>query len=254
MPGPVQSVERAAAILKLLAASSAPLALVEVANSLDLAKGTAHGLLRTLVEVGFVEQDRTSGRYALGATLLQLGTDYLDVNELRSRALNWADPLASRTGEAVRVGVLHGAEVLVVHHVFRPDDTAQTVEAGALLPAHATALGKVLLAHDPAAVARLGAPLASFTHRTLTDSRALAASLAEVRRRDWAVSVEELEVGRAAIAAPIRGRGGLVVGAVGISGDCDRLAPRGTPPAGLLSLVADTARAISHELGARAHG
>ena len=94
-------------------------------TSLGLAQGTTHGILRTLQRVGFVEQDKESGKYQLGATLLHLGTSYLDVNELRSRAINWADALAARSGEAVRIGTPLERQVLVVHHVFRPDDTLQ---------------------------------------------------------------------------------------------------------------------------------
>ena len=82
----------------------------------------------------------------LGAALLHLGTSYLDINELRSRSLNWADALAARSGEAVRIGVPLEGKVLIVHHVFRPDDTFQTLDVGSLLPLHASALGKVLLA------------------------------------------------------------------------------------------------------------
>src|SRR5882724_6578870 len=148
MPGPVQSIERAAAILRLLARGSGRLGVGEIATSLGLAKGTTHGILRTLQGVGFVEQDKGSGKYQLGATLLHLGTSYLDVNDLRSRAINWADALASRSGEAVRIGAPLDGSVLVVHHVFRPDDTLQTLDVGSLLPLHATAMGKILLGYD----------------------------------------------------------------------------------------------------------
>ena len=98
MPGAVQSVERAAAILRLLAAEEESLALGQVASALALAKPTVHGLIRTLVDVGFVEQDRLSGRYAVAADLFRLGAARLDVNELRSRAMNWTDSLAAHTG------------------------------------------------------------------------------------------------------------------------------------------------------------
>ncbi|MGV9574815.1 helix-turn-helix domain-containing protein, partial [Streptomyces nigra] len=74
MAGPVQSIERAAAILRLLAGGSRRLGLGEVASSLGLAKGTAHGILRTLQHVDFVEQDPATGKYQLGAALLHLGT------------------------------------------------------------------------------------------------------------------------------------------------------------------------------------
>ena len=143
----IQSIERAAAILRALGSGSRRLGVSELSDRLGLAKGTVHGLLQTLQEEGFVEQDAESGKYQLGAALLQLGNIYLDVNELRGRSLAWADNLAIRTGEAVRVGTLHGDGVLIIHHVFRPDNTLQILEVGAQLPLHATALGKALLAH-----------------------------------------------------------------------------------------------------------
>src|SRR5215472_12900909 len=192
MPGPVQSIERAAAILRLLARGSGRLGVGEIAASLGLAKGTTHGILRTLQGVGFVEQDKSSGKYQLGATLLHLGTSYLDVNELRSRAINWADALASRSGEAVRIGTPLDGKVLVVHHVFRPDDTLQALDVGSLLPLHATALGKVLLAYDADVADSLlhQSDFAPFTRRTLTTSAALGKAIAEVREQGWAAEVE----------------------------------------------------------------
>ena len=142
-------VERARRCLNLLASGSRRLGVVELSKFLDLPKGTVHGILATLQHIGFVEQDRVTGKYQLGGSLLHLGNSYLDVNELRTRAINWADSLASRSREAVQIGTQHDGRVLVVHHVFRPDDSVQTMQVGALLPAHATALGKVLLANDP---------------------------------------------------------------------------------------------------------
>jgi DNA-binding IclR family transcriptional regulator len=59
----------------------------------------------------------------VGAALLHLGSSYLDGNELRTRALNWSDWLAARSNESVRLGTMHDGQVLVVHHVFRPDDS-----------------------------------------------------------------------------------------------------------------------------------
>jgi DNA-binding IclR family transcriptional regulator len=252
VPGPVQSIERAAAILRLLARSSGRLGVGEISTSLGLARGTAHGLLRTLQRVGFVEQDDATGKYRLGAALLHLGTSYLDVNELRSRAINWADALAARSGEAVRIGTVLDGQVLVVHHVFRPDDTLQTLDVGALLPLHATALGKVLLAYEAGAAAALGeGPLEAFTRRTVTAPKALARGLSQVREVGWAAETEETTIGEAGIAAPIRGHGGLVVGAIGISGAVERVCDSGgRPKPDLVAFVRDAARAVSRDLGA----
>jgi len=248
----VQSIERAAAILGLLAGGTRQLGLADIAGSLGLAKGTAHGILRTLEHVGFVEQDEASRKYQLGATLLHLSRSHLDVNELRSHAINWADPLAARTGEAVRLGTLSEGRVLVVHHVFRPDDTVQTLDVGSFLPAHATALGKVLLAYDAGAAALLArAGLEPYTRRTITQRHTLTAALGLVREQGWAADVEECEMGQAGVAAPIRGPGGLVVGAIGISGAVERVCDsRRTPLAPLVTYVREAARAVSKDLGA----
>jgi DNA-binding IclR family transcriptional regulator len=252
MPGPVQSIERAAAILRLLARGSGRLGVGEIAASLGLAKGTTHGILRTLQGVGFVEQDKSSGKYQLGATLLHLGTSYLDVNELRSRAINWADALAARSGEAVWIGTLLDGKVLIVHHVFRPDDSLQSLDVGALLPLHASALGKILLAFDTQAAACLSeTELEPLTRRTLVSPAALRRELAKVREHGFAAEVEESTLGQASIAAPIRGYGGLVVGAISITGAPDRLCPSaGRPDPALVDFVQNAAQMISRDLGA----
>ncbi|GLX99770.1 MULTISPECIES: IclR family transcriptional regulator [Actinoplanes] len=249
MPGTVQSIERAAAILRTLAGGPGRLGLSEIARSLDLAKGTTHGILRTLQRVGFVEQDRVSGHYQLGGALLHLGTSYLDINELRSRSINWADPLAARSGEAVRIGTVLEGRVLVVHHVFRPDDTFQTLDVGSLLPLHATALGKVLLAYR--AGGATAAQLDAYTRKTVISKRELSTALDQVREAGWGADVEELTLGQAAVAAPIRGYGGLVVGAIGVSGPVERICDsRYRPRQHLVTCVRDAARAVSRDLGA----
>ena len=249
MPGNIQSVERAAALLRLLAAGSRRLGIAELAGALGLAKGTVHGILRTLHDVGFVEQDEETGKYQLGAALLHLGSSYLDVNELRTRALNWSDALAARSHEAVYIGTVHDGSVLVVHHVFRPDDSMQALEVGALLPVHATALGKVLMAFDPVMAGELDAPHERFTEHTLTDPEALSAELEEVRGRGWAADVEEHGKGLVSVGAPIYGRQEVVVGAISISGAVERLCSEGEVRMDLVSYVRDAARSITRDLG-----
>lgn len=251
MPGRIQSIERAAAILRLLSDPTRQHGLGELAGELELSKSTVHGILRTLQHVGFVEQDPGTGKYRLGATLLHMGSSYLDGNELRNRALNWADALASRSDESVRIGTLHDGRVLVVHHVFRPDDTRQALEVGMLMPAHATALGKVLLAsRDYLYDEVVGAGLARFTAATMTDAAALRAELRDVRERGWAADVEELVDGVVSIAAPIQDVQGVVVGAVGITGPVERLCDDGAASSRHVSYVREAARSISRELGA----
>lgn len=247
----IQSIERAAAILRLLSGRSRQVGVVALANELGLPKGTVHGLLRTLQLVGYVEQDPATGKYQLGAALLHMGSLYLDGNELRSRALNWSDSLAAHTDEAVRIGMLHDHQVLIVHHVFRPDDSFQTLDVGSMLPAHATALGKVLLAHNPFAlreVVSLG--LQSFTDATLCDPERLKRELERVAEHDWAADIGELQSGQMSIAAPITDHTERTVGAIGIFGPTGRLLAAHQPRGELVAHVRDAARAVSRELGA----
>lgn len=254
MPGRIQSIERAAAILRLMAGGARGLSLAEISGSVDLPKGTVLGILRTLQHVGFVEQDEASGRYRLGGGVLRLGSRYLDGNELRTRALNWADSLAARSGESVRIGTPHDEQVLVVHHVFRPDDSRQTLEVGTLLPLHASALGKSLLAFDPFTFPETPEDpppgLTGYTERTITSFDALMAELDRVRSQGWAAELEELVEGEVAIAAPIRDRRGTTVGAIGLSGAVERLCGDQGLRMDQVSYVRDAARSISRELGA----
>jgi DNA-binding IclR family transcriptional regulator len=196
-----------------------------------------------------VEQDRDSDSYQLAAGLLHLGTSYLDHNELRARSLVHAERLAAAAGEAVRVGVLHGPSVVVVHHVFRPDAAFQVLEVGAQLPAHASALGKAMLAWAEAdVVAELTAePLPRLTNRTLTAS-GLRAELEAVREAGFARERDEAVIGEASLAAPIFDHAGNAVGAIGVVGDTPRLLPRG-PAKTAVAAVTEAARAISRELG-----
>ncbi|MFF4602270.1 IclR family transcriptional regulator [Streptomyces sp. NPDC001339] len=247
----IQSLERAAAMLRLLAGGERQLGLSDISSALGLAKGTAHGILRTLQQEGFVEQDDLSGRYQLGAELLRLGNSYLDVNDLRARALVWTDDLARASGEAAYLGVLHQRGVLVVHHVFRPDDSRQVLEVGAMQPLHSTALGKVLCAYDPVAHSEAAeTERTAFTPRTVTGPEDFEGLLDLARARGWAADVEETWEGVASVAAPIHDRRRMPVGAVGVTGAVERVCKEGELRPEIVAAVRDCARAVSRDLGA----
>jgi DNA-binding IclR family transcriptional regulator len=249
--GTIQSVERAAKILKALGTGSSRLGVTELAERIGLAKGTCYGLLRTLEQQELVEQDPETGKYRLGPATLQLGNAFLDNHELRGRSLLWADSLASRVGESVRVGVLNGSTVLIVHHVFRPDNSVQILEVGASIPWHACALGKAIVAYldPPAADALLAGPLTALTGRTITDRDAVASALQGVVDAGVALEDQEAVVGEAEIAATVFDHLGRPAGAIGVAGPVERLMPDG-PPIGLVSAVKETARGLSRDMGA----
>jgi DNA-binding IclR family transcriptional regulator len=247
----IQSVQRAAQILVVLGSGTPRLGVTEIADRLGLAKPTVHGLLRTLEAHELVAQDQDTGKYCLGPGVLQLGNAYLDGSDLRARSLRWAEGLAQQANEAVWVATLSGSRVIVLHHVFRPDNTVQILEVGAAIPWHACALGHAIVSSLPASqrAQALGADLAPLTGQTKTTRNALTRALNQVRTAGYAIENEEATVGDASIAAPILGRDDLVAGAIGVVGSADRLLAQGAR-AELVRAVAAAARAISRDLGA----
>jgi DNA-binding IclR family transcriptional regulator len=249
--GTIQSVDRAARILRALGSGTPRLGVTELSERLRIAKGTVHGLLRTLERQEFVEQDPETGKYRLGPAMLQLGNAFLDAHELRSRSLLWADSLAGRVTESVRIGVLNGPNVLIVHHVFRPDDSVQILEVGASIPWNASALGKAIVAFvEPNRRATLlRGEHARLTGSTITDPRALKVALDRVREAGYAFEDQEGIIGEAEIAAAIFDHRGLPVGAIGVAGPVERLLPQG-PDELLVGAVKQAARSLSREMGA----
>jgi DNA-binding IclR family transcriptional regulator len=247
----IQSVRRAAQILGVLGSGTPRLGVTEIAERVGLPKPTVHGLLRTLEADDLVAQDPDTGKYSLGPGVLQLGNAYLDGSELRARSLRWAESLARRADEAVWVATLSGSRVIVLHHVFRPDNTVQILEVGAAIPWHACALGHAIVAFlpDGQRARALAGDLVQLTGQTKTTRAALSRALAHVRQRGYAVEDQEATVGDAGIAAPIVSRDGVVAGAMGVVGAADRLlAPEARDE--LVREVLGAARAVSRDLGA----
>jgi len=244
----IQSIDRAIKVLTALQGTRR-MSLSEIAARLDLAPSTAHGIVRSLVEHGMVVQDRGSSRYQLGPAVLRLGNVYLDTLELRSRAAPWAEDLAQRSKLAVRTGVLLIDDVVIIHHEPRPDGSRQMPEVGIVIPAHASALGKAMLAFLPENEKRPtgSAELRSMTGETITSLEALHDQLRQVRASGLASEVDEAVIGESCTASPIFDSYGDAVGAIGV------VIPSGVPESQRQDaddLVRGAARAISRELGA----
>ena len=242
----IQSVDRAVRVLTALQGSRR-MALSELATRLELPPSTVHGLVRTLVAHGLVVQERGSNRYQLGPAVLRLGNVYRDTIELRSKAIPWAEDVARRTGLAVRTAVLLLDDVVIIHHEPRPDGTRQMPEVGIVIPAHASALGKAILAFAPDDAERMLAvgELRSMTGETLTATDDVRRQLEQVRATGIAREQDEAVLGEGAVASPVFDSWGDVVGAVGV-------VVSGTSDSDPGDRVRETARALSRELGAQA--
>lgn len=249
----IQSVDRAIRVLTVLQGARR-LSLSELSARLGLAPSTTHGIVRTLVEHGMVVQERGSSRYQLGPAVLRLGNVYLDTLELRSKAAPWAEDLARRTGAAVRTAVLLVDDVVIIHFEPRPDGSRQMPEVGIVIPAHASALGKAMLAFEPGDAERLlavaaGGSLRSMTGDTVTTAAQLRGVLDAVRTSGIATEQDEAVLGEASVASPVFDSWGGVVGAIGVVLPS---AVAETPDASVAAAVRETARALSRELGASA--
>jgi DNA-binding IclR family transcriptional regulator len=243
----IQSIDRAIRVLFALQGARR-MTLSELAGRLELPPSTVHGIVRTLVAQGMVVQEHGFGRYQLGPAVLRLGNVYLDTLELRSKAIPWAEDLARRTGCAVRTGVLLLDDVVIIHHEPRPDGSRQMPEVGIVIPAHASALGKAILAFDDEAASRIlaAAPLRSMTGETITSPIDLKQQLADIGSTGLAREQEEAVLGECAIAGPVFDVSGAPVGAIGL------VVPSANWPVDQTTsdAVRDAARAISKELGA----
>lgn len=241
----IQSIDRAARILNLLQGAR-KLGISELAAALELPPSTVHGLVKSLQGHGLVAQEPVGNRYVLGPALLKLSSVYLDTLEVRSRSIRWMHELSRTTGLASRLGVSSTGDVLVIHHERRPDGSEQMPETGLSLPAHATALGKVLLAYDDEMQeVALSGELADLTGETTTDRVALRNELRDVRRQAMSRENEEAVLGDAGLAVPVTDEDGRVIAALGVVLPSEQYPPDEM----VVRELRDAARSISRDMG-----
>lgn len=214
----VQSLERGLAVIRAFDKERRSLTLSDVARETGLSRASARRFLHTLVELGYVATD---GReFTLRPALLDLGYAYLSSLTLPEIALPHLQELSEQVGESSSVAVLDGADIVYVARVATHRIMSAAIRVGTRFPAHATSMGRVLLAHaEPAAVdAYLASTtLTALTSRTITRPRDLRTALGQVRGQGWAVVDQELEEGLRSVAAPLRDGTGRVVAAVNVS-------------------------------------
>jgi len=218
-----QAVERAAALVATAVRADEPLGFAELAESCDLAKSTASRLLTALERAELLERDGT-GLYRAGPLFWLYAARHDRWDELVRLARPTMEKLGNDTRETVNIAVAHGARVIQVGQVDSQYMLGTRDWTQVEVPPHASALGKALYA-----VAALPVPrgrLQRLTPHTVGDGSALERQLAHVRRRGWAVTVDELEIGLCGVAAPVRGGAGEVVAALGVSGPTQRFQGR----------------------------
>jgi IclR family acetate operon transcriptional repressor len=219
--GGVQSLQRAFELLEGLADAGGEASLSELAATTGLPLPTIHRLIRTLVTLGYVRQNRNR-RYTLGSRLIRLG-------ESAGRQFGtWARPylleLVDEVEETANLAVLDGDEVVYVAQVPSKHSMRMFTEVGRRLLPHGTGVGKAMLSQLPRAevlalLERTGLP--AYTPNTITDPQELLDSLAQIAEQGYALDESEQELGVRCIAVPLVG--GPTLSAVSVSGPEGRL-------------------------------
>jgi DNA-binding IclR family transcriptional regulator len=215
---PVAAVERAIALMDALADGSGPRGVNELARALGAHASTVSRLLGTLAEAGLVERDAASGRYRLGLRVAHWGSAAVAGRDLRELARPLLAELAELTGETSTLSLAAGTEALTADYVSSSQTVLSQARVGRASVGHATAVGKVLLAFRPDALAALPATLAAFTDRTIVDRAALERALVPVREQGYAEASEEREPGLHAIAVPVLDGRGELAAVLGLQG------------------------------------
>lgn len=230
----IQSVRRAAALLKVFDNGPTELGVSELSRKTQLHKSTASRLLATMEREGLLERVPGTEKYRLGFMLLRLAGQVTHFGDVRTAARPFLIELAERSRETVILAVRDNDEVINVEQISGPHLVRDANWVGRRTPLTCVANGKALLAFGPAAEIErvLARPLVRITDRTITDPQRMRAELALVRERGYAQALGEIEDGLHGVAAPVRDAAGAVVAALSISGPAyrvtlDRLADLG---------------------------
>lgn len=224
------------------------LTLQEIADEVGLTVSNTHRTLQTLVHAGYVRRDAISGVYVCTLKMFEMGVQRLASMDIRRIAASFMRKLARATNETVHLSVLDGMDVVYIDKIDSPQPVIAYSVVGGRAPAYAVATGKVLLAfQDPDYIEQFVDAISKHTSATHVSLPALRQELADVARIGYAINLGEWRSGIGGVAAPIFNGLDKIVGALGISGPLDRLAPEkiGT----YAPIVQRTAQKLSAHMG-----
>jgi DNA-binding IclR family transcriptional regulator len=249
--GKIQSLKRASAILDAVAKHPGGIGLSQISAAVGLHPSTAFNLIQTLASLGFLAQLPDSRRYRIGTRLFTLAAGALDETALIALATPILERLSAETGYASHLAVRSQRDIVVIARTAATGLLQLAGHPGATRPAHATAIGKMLLAAMlPDELDRWleTLPLPAFTPGTITDAQALRREIVGIRRAGLARDDCELDRDVRCLAVPVFDFAGRCTAAMGISGPAWRLVP------GSVESLAQHLRAAATELSARLGG
>jgi DNA-binding IclR family transcriptional regulator len=244
-------VARAIAILQLIRREGA-LSIPEIAAQLQLPRSTTHELVRTLIADGcLAAMGNDVHRFNLGLTLHELGSAYLIGVDLAREGQRVAETISATCGETVHLASLDGAEVVYIVKADSIHAVRMVSAVGRRLPAHCTAVGKVLLSgvSDEEVARRYGyaTELPAMTANSIKSFRALAAQLQQIRAAGLAIDNCESNPDVRCVAAPVYDHSGAMAAAMSVSVPTSRVDE--SWPGHLAVLVREGSRDLSRRLG-----
>jgi DNA-binding IclR family transcriptional regulator len=251
----VKSALRVLLIVELLTKFDRGLTFAEMHEHLELPKSSLHGLLKTMTARGHLLVDERTRAYRLGVRFWEAGQAFLRSLDLTSICHPYLEAAREGLDETVQLAVLDGLENVYIAKVEADQRLKLVSEVGSRLPAHATGLGKALLAglDDAELAVRLrGARLERFTPRTIVDKRRLLKVLDEVRELGYAQDDGEYTPGVSCVAVPVRNHEGRVIASMSASVPAVRVdeAMRGR----MIDVLVRQADLLSRALGHRGAG
>ena len=221
----LQTLNRALELLNLLAQSPSSMSVIDLSNQLGTNRTTLYAMLNSLLEAGYVHKDSTTGKYVIGHKSFELGQMYLKRFLFLPAAQTSAFSLSEKWNLSVYISIyIEGGNILVISDTH-PAST-RILHEGFKGPAHATAMGKVLLAgfDDSELEHELDKfDLHAFTPNTVVQRDALVAELQKIRQQGYSQDNEEYLIGLSCIAAPIKDVSGKTIAAISISGETGRV-------------------------------
>jgi DNA-binding IclR family transcriptional regulator len=247
----IRSVSKAVRLLQMLGeGAGASHGVSELARMVEIDKSSVSRLLRTLEQVGFVEQDSITQRYSLGLALGVLGYKALGRMDLRTAGHPLLEKLSESTGECAHLAILADKRAFYIDQAAPERGVGVDAPIGTLAPLHCTALGKALLAYQPPDVREelmTAMTYEPYTRRTIGGIESLRDHLNRVRSQGIAFDDEEFSVGVRCMAAPVFRFDGAICGAIGISGPSPRMTDARLSE--WEELVRDISKAVSIRLG-----
>jgi DNA-binding IclR family transcriptional regulator len=246
----INSIIRACNILKWLSKDKTHFKISELARQLQLDRSTTYRILLSLEKCGLVEKDKKTGEYSLGITAFEIGNTYLGQMDFIQISKPLMADLAFKVQETVHLAVLSDTEIVYVDKVDSPRTLGVMSKIGQRAPVYCTALGKVLLAHQPKdELSRIigEIKLKPFTKNTITSKKRLVEELKMIREKGYALDQREYEEDVECIGAPIRNHLGDAIAALSISGPQRKI---NTPlEKQFISQVTEVASLISFKMG-----